>query len=508
MTNLPSGWLRASLQDLGVQVQPGFASGKHNRDGNGLLHLRPMNITRDGRLDTSDARFVEDESDRRVVAGDVLFNNTNSPALVGKTTIISSPSPLGYSNHMTRLRPPDGLDSRFLAYQLHWLWMEGYFRSVLSHHVNQASVSSKVLLQTNIAVPPLPEQCRIVAAIEDHLSRLDAGRSYLLSAERQASAFVTALRTAAVEGRLIETPSCREDIESHFESERRLRWHGECGNRRYKEPVDPDLGLVPIVPPGWALLSLEAATDPVRVIRYGILMPKVKEDGTVPYVEVKDLAGETLDGKLLHKTSRELDEKFAGSRLAFGDVVLAVRGSYERSAIVPAQLAGANVSRDVVRIAPLSGLRPEYLQCYLQSSFVKKYLRRHARGVAVKGVNTAAIRSLPIAVPPLSIQESIIETVAQQLSTVEQVDNEIGRSKIHVDKLRRSLLAEAFVGRLVPQDSDDEPASVLLERIRAERATAVGAARRHGSHTGSKTAAAMSGSRTESRNTREQETVA
>src|SRR5690606_16448940 len=78
---LPAGWARATLEELAVEVQPGFASGKHNRDGDGIVHLRPMNITRSGAIDLSDARYVRDDSDRRVEYGDVVFNNTNSPAL-------------------------------------------------------------------------------------------------------------------------------------------------------------------------------------------------------------------------------------------------------------------------------------------------------------------------------------------------------------------------------------------------------------------------------------------
>ena len=154
-------WTRISLHDkssclagnelrsanLALRQGPGFASGKHNSEGDGVVHLRPMNVTREGQIDLGDVRYVQDATNHQVHAGDVLFNNTNSPVLVGKTALVTSQTPLGYSNHMTRLRPPQELRSDFLAHQLHWLWMKGYFQTVLNNHVNRASVGSKHFLR-------------------------------------------------------------------------------------------------------------------------------------------------------------------------------------------------------------------------------------------------------------------------------------------------------------------------------------------------------------------------
>jgi type I restriction enzyme S subunit len=197
-------------------------------------------------------------------------------------------------------------------------------------------------------------------------------------------------------------------------------------------------------------------------------MPRVKAKGSVPYVEVKDLAGETLSGKELHRTSRELDEQFSKSRLAKNDVVMAVRGSYERSAVVPDDLEGANVSRDVVRIAPLTDLDPDYLHIYLQSAFSRRYFAHHARGVAVKGVNTASVRSLPVVIPALGVQHEIVRQIRDYISAVNKVSIDISYARKRASNLRKSLLEEAFTGRLVPQDPTDESAAVLLAQIRRE----------------------------------------
>ena len=163
-----------------------------------------MNITRDGRIELSEVRYVEDKVGRRVHAGDVLFNNTNSPALVGKTALVTSDVPLAYSNHMTRLRTPDALRADFLAYQLHWLWISGYFRTVLNNHVNQASVDRRRLLATPIALPPLAEQKRIVLRLEEYQGLLGRSRGSLQRAAMRArAAYKSAVADLAALGRLI-----------------------------------------------------------------------------------------------------------------------------------------------------------------------------------------------------------------------------------------------------------------------------------------------------------------
>src|SRR5699024_9454523 len=114
--------------------------------------------------------------------------NTNSPGLVGKTASVTLSDKLAYSNHITRLRANPEVCSYFIAWQLHHCWLRGYFKSVMSHHVNQASVSTRILVNIPLVLPPLPEQRRIVAALDAQKGRLDTGERYLYSAMKRAQA--------------------------------------------------------------------------------------------------------------------------------------------------------------------------------------------------------------------------------------------------------------------------------------------------------------------------------
>lgn len=200
---LPEGWKRLALGDVLEDAQSGFASGIHNSTGTGVVHMRPMNVSRDGNIDFSETKYVEDKSNRRLHRGDVLFNNTNSSALVGKTAFVDTDEELAFSNHMTRLRPDSSLVmARFLASQLHALWLNGYFEEICSNHVNQASVSTKRLKEVEVNFPSLEEQKSIVEVLEEQLSRLDAALVIGEAIEKKTTALRRSLLHAAFTGEL------------------------------------------------------------------------------------------------------------------------------------------------------------------------------------------------------------------------------------------------------------------------------------------------------------------
>ncbi|MDE2267794.1 MAG: DUF559 domain-containing protein [Betaproteobacteria bacterium] len=200
----PLNWSLVAIRDIAVDVSPGFASGKHNSNGTGVPHLRPMNVTRDGEIDLSALKSVAESNGTELQQGDVLFNNTNSAELVGKTAVVSArESGYAFSNHMTRIRPEVGVNSIFMARQLHFLWLTGYMKYRCTHHVNQASISSKTLaVGIPFLLPPAEEQTRIVEKLEELLSDLDAGVAELKAAQKKLAQYRQSLLKAAVEGAL------------------------------------------------------------------------------------------------------------------------------------------------------------------------------------------------------------------------------------------------------------------------------------------------------------------
>ncbi|MFJ9460576.1 restriction endonuclease subunit S [Kitasatospora sp. NPDC101447] len=466
-TELPPGWVWARLGDLGTEqrnaVRP-QSGAKYE-----LWSVPSFATGSPERLDGSEIGSVK----LATQPNDILICKINPRINRVWRTSGGRPDHIQVASpEWLVLRLPESARDPLATY-LQFYLSSPTFRSWITLAASGATGShtrakARQILDQLIPLPPLQEQRRIVETLEDHLSRLEVADSALAHAKLLIPLQTRSLFTSATEGRDFSTPV---DPVPDFRELRQKIWETTNGSKKYKTPVAPDESTSPVTPNGWQVFSLEELTDPTRLIRYGILMPKVREGGSVPYVEVKDLTGGTLHGKKLHLTSKALDEKFAGARIRHGDVLLAVRGSYDRSAVVPSSLNSANVSRDVARISPLPGLDAEYLHLYLQSRFAQQYLKSHARGVAVKGVNIAAIRAMPVAVPPPSTQRKIVEDLQQKQTAIDAAVAAVTNSAIRSSLLRQSILARAFTGQLVSQDPDDEHASVAFDRIRAEHSS-------------------------------------
>lgn len=179
----PAHWPMVSLSGLVRDAQSGFASGE--RASNGTVQLRMNNVTTGGSLDWTDKLRVPASKEQiekyRLYPGDVLFNSTNSPELVGKSTVFNGFSePVVFSNHFLRIRVNEGIaDPAYLARWFLYLWRGRVFEHICTAWVNQAAVRKEDLLSLTIALPPLSEQKRI-AAILDKADRLRRLRRYAL----------------------------------------------------------------------------------------------------------------------------------------------------------------------------------------------------------------------------------------------------------------------------------------------------------------------------------------
>lgn len=413
--NVPDGWQVATLGELGVQARPGFASGKHSRTEGGIQHLRPMNITRLGRLDLADAKYVEDTSDRRVALNDVIFNNTNSPALVGKTALITAEGAgLAYSNHMTRLRmPQEGeLLPDYLALFLHHLWEKRYFESICSNHVNQASVGSRKLLETAVCLPEVSEQRRIVEMVEEHMAHLDAADASLASAER--------LLPVAARGA--------------FEA------------FRHERGAAVDLSRVVTIANGQTPRGLADR-----------LVEQLKDD-YLAYYKVGDM--NTGDGKFL-TTSRTALSRSDAAELRLhvrpaGTLVLPKRGG--AIATNKKRLLSSDAAYDLntMGLIPEASLNPQYLWHWFQGID----LRKLSDGSNVPQINGPAIRSLRIPVPDLTTQVEIVAKCNDHREKIERGRTALRTANTRGAALRRAVLSAAFSGRLT---STTGPSDLLQE---------------------------------------------
>jgi type I restriction enzyme S subunit len=188
---IPAHWRVVRLGELVEKrlllIRGGFPQGQHNEVGNGVPHLRPFNITNDGNLDLSQIKYIAPPSEddpHWLLPNDVIFNNTNSEELVGKTALFDRNGRFVLSNHMTLIRilEPKQVDAFWLSRQLHYFWHLGLYKSLCRRHVNQASISLERLKGIAIPFPPFDEQreiARMLQAVDAKIAAEERRRAAL-----------------------------------------------------------------------------------------------------------------------------------------------------------------------------------------------------------------------------------------------------------------------------------------------------------------------------------------
>ncbi len=452
----PESWEITALNNVLENIRPGFASGQHNKDGEGIPHLRPMNISPSGSIDLSEVLYVQGDNSLRLRRGDVLFNNTNSPAWVGKTTLIETDDELAFSNHMTRLRISSAVDPKFIAKQLHFLCSQGYFRHHCKKHVNQASIATEFLSRcVPVRIPPAPEQRRIVAKIEALQERSRRAREALSEVGSLLEQFRQSVLAAA------------------------FRIHADVGKIKTRRGVPkdvlfPDHFRKPLYPSSWYLASVGDLLHLGMLIdikdgNHGSNHPQTSQftpEG-LPFIT----ASQVLDYRIDYETAPKVSgEPLAKLRVGFaevGDVVLTHKGTVGRTAIntEPCVLT----PQTTYYRCQTECIDPTYLMYYLSSPVFQEQLASVMSQTTRNFVPISEQYLLFILVPHINEQHTIAAVLNASFDHLRELANASKGAHAQLDQLDQAILAKAFRGELVPQDPSDEPASVLLERIRAQR---------------------------------------
>ena len=405
-------WERVRLGDV-ADVLNGFAfkSSEFSKDGG-----MPLIRIRDVGSNTTQVRYVGNFDPRYVVQPRTILVGMDGDFRAARWQ--GDPGLLNQRVCTITVRSRGLYDEDFLLYAL-----PGYLDAIhgATSSTTVKHLSSETIKQIPLPLPPLAEQRRIVAAIDEQLSRLQTAGSALSGAKVRLELFRRSAEVSWLNG-------------------------------------------------DWPTRPLAEVVDPERPIRYGILMPKEDVADGVLYVRVRDFPRGTILIDELRRTSHEIAHKYRRSSLRPGDVLVSIRGTFGRVAIVPPELDGANITQDTARVALIPDVNRDYVVAYLRSEAAQRFFRSVARGVAVRGVNLGDLRETPVPIPPLDEQERLAQDAERTSTLIEALAAEVKQAKRRSDTLRTTILARAFRGELVAQYPEDEPPSALLHRIAAQGA--------------------------------------
>ena len=324
------------------------------------------------------------------------------------------------------------------------------FVNYASHNVsgvNLPRVNFQTLAQFKIPFPPLPEQQRIVAKIEELFTKLDAGIDALHKVQAQLKRYRQSVLKAAFDGKLTEA------------------WRAE--HQDEIEPVSPDASDLP---DGWVWTNLEDVSE----LNPRIDKQSIDDDLEITFLPMKCV--EELTGKIDLSETKQFSEVKRKSYTPFrdGDILFAkVTPCMENGKIAIAHDLKNGIGFGSTEFHVVRSLEEQSTQFFffyfIQQKFRQDAKRAMTSAVGLLRVPTDYMRKVLIPLPALAEQQAIVSEVGRRLSVADEVEKTVAAELKRAEQLRQSILKQAFSGGLVPQDSNDEPASVLLERIREEK---------------------------------------
>ena len=469
--NLPEGWKAAALADVCLVVQGQSPPGEtYNADGMGLPFLQGK--AEFGETYPTAVKWCS--APTKIAQPEDVLMSIRAP--VGPTNLCPAQSCIGRG--LAAIRPQGDIPSKYVLYSLRATEQE--LRSNATGTTFEA-IRGDDLRCHRIAVAPLAEQRRIVAEIETQFTRLDASVTALRRAQANLKRYRASVLKAACDGQLVPTEAelARSEgrdyepagtlLESIL-AERRARWESQEKRRgKYKEPSAPDTSALPELPEGWVWAAVEQLSSRIQ---YGTSNKADSDTSGVPVLRMGNIQEGSLDFSDL-KYLPSQDTEVEKTLLANGDLLFNRTNSAElvgKSAVYREGHPLACFASYLIRVSFGEGCLPDYVCTFINSQHGRAYIGQvRSQQVGQANVNGTKLAAMTILLPPLAEQRRIVAEVERRLSVVQQAEATVEVSLARAERLRQSILKQAFSGKLVPQDPDDDPASALLERIRAER---------------------------------------
>jgi type I restriction enzyme S subunit len=344
----------------------------------------------------------------------------------------------------------------------------------------------------------LRQQSRIVGEIDKQFTRLEAAVGALERVQANLKRYRASVLKAACEGRLVPTEAelahagavhelplrpyePADQLLARILKERRARWEtdqlaklrapgkppkDDRWKAKYKEPAAPDTTDLPALPEGWVWATMPQLGE----LNRGKSKHRPRNDpkllgGPFPFVQTGDVK---RSGGWIRSHSQTYSELgLAQSRLwPAGTLCITIAANIAETGILtypacfPDSVVGFTFEGDPATV--------RFVDSFFRTA--KQEISRFAPATAQKNINLEILSEVAVPLPPLNEQHRIVAEVERRLSVIDELDAVVEANLRRAERLRQSILKRAFEGKLVPQDPSDEPASVLLERIRAERA--------------------------------------
>ncbi len=438
MKELPKGWTTTTLGEILLDPKKDLVDGpfgsnlKSSEYGSiGIPVFKIQNIKANCFIDKKIDFITEEKaatiSRHSFQCGDLIITKLGNP--LGLCCKV--PDKYNYGiivADLMRLRPSSiCINTDFLVYLVNSRVVQHQFQKI-TKGTTRSRVNLTIVRDITIPLSPLPEQHRIVAKIEELFSSLDKGIENLKTAQAQLKTYRQAVLKWAFEGKLT--------------------------NKNVKEGKLPE---------GWKWVKIG---DMCKCIVPNRDKPK-SFSGEIKWVTTPNLSEKSI--RIDYRNipvglSNDEVKRYNARTIPIGSVIMTCVGNFGISAIVERQIV---INQQLHAFLSNESINMKFLAYCIQ--FNKNYFEKKSTSTTIQYLNKGNCNSMPFPLCPLTDQDHIVSEIESRLSVCDKLEESITQSLSQAEALRQSILKKAFEGKLVPQDPNDEPAGILLERIQTER---------------------------------------
>lgn len=479
--NIPETWQMATLADVCYRI----VDGSHNPpsgQASGKPMLSAKNI-QNGKIHFDELRLLSDEDfeveNKRtsISVGDVLLTIVGA---LGRTAVVPEVHNEFTLQRSVAVLKPEIINSNYLRYLLDSPVAQTFFLEN-AKGTAQKGIYLKALGAMPAPIAPLAEQTRIAQKLDKLLAQVDTLKARIDGIPALLKRFRQSVLAAAVSGRLTEEWRAGNPYGESAEQQVAKVDASKTGRLKVRkaETGFSDDQLF-VIPDGWGWVeNHRLAEDSNTAICAGpfgtIFKAKDFRDAGVPIIFLRHVAEGVYKtekpGFMDEAVWEELHQEYS---VYGGELLVTKLGDPPGTAcLYPQGIGTAMVTPDVIKMSVDERVAmPKYLMFFFNSQHCKGLIEKLAFGATRLRIDIAMFKGFPIPLPPLEEQTEILQRVEQLFAFADQLEAKVATAQARIDRLTQSILAKAFRGELVPQDPNDEPARLLLERIQAQRAAA------------------------------------
>lgn len=441
MSKLPKNWCECKLEDLG-KIFGGYAFKSSNYTLDGARVVRITNVQK-GHFEDETPKFYSIQNflnDYLLQNDDILISLTGNVGRVCKIEQKYLPAYLNQRVEAFRI------NNKICAKFVYYLMQQQEFEKKCienSKGVAQKNLSPEYIKKYVIFFPPLDEQKRIVEKIEELFSDIDNGIKDLKIAQAQIKQYRQSVLKSAFEGKLTDNWRQLHKCEKNME-------------------IKEETGIYKI-PHSWLWCKLTA----IGTLNRGKSKHRPRNDkklygGKYPFIQTGDVKEANM---YIHKYSQTYNDFGLSQSKLWNEntLCITIAANIAETAILKIKACFPDSIVGFVKNKYLYS--EELVEYYFRT--IKGKLEKYAPATAQKNINLSVLNDILFPLPSLPEQQQIVAEIEKRFAVADEMEKAVKDSLLQAEKLKQSILKQAFAGKLVPQNPNDEPAAVLLERIKA-----------------------------------------